>query len=58
MLQASTWQSMPVDQLMPHIPYMQGHFQVEWNAAQSMEEVLLRDEIQFPSFVRQMSRVG
>ena len=57
-LDASTWQGMTVDQLMPHIPFMQGHFQVEWHAAQSVEEVLLRDEIQFPSFVRQMSRVG
>ena len=34
-LEASTWQGMTVDQLMPHIPYMQGHFQVEWHAAQS-----------------------
>ena len=34
-LDASTWQGMTVDQLMPHIPYMQGHFQVEWHAAQS-----------------------
>ena len=37
---------------------MKGHFQVEWHAAQSVQEVLQRDGVQFPSFIRQMSRVG
>ena len=37
---------------------MKGHFKVEWHAAQSVQEVLQRDSVQFPSFIMQMSRVG
>ena len=45
-------------QLWPHIPFFKGHYQVEWHATQSVEEVLQREKIQFPPFIRQMSRVG
>ena len=57
-LNAATWQGMTVGQLIPHIPFMQGHFNVEWHAAQTVSEVLQRDQVQFPSFVHQMSRGG
>ena len=48
-LNKATWQGMAVGQLLPHIPFMQGHFQVEWHAAQTVSEVLQRDQVQFPS---------
>ena len=49
---------MTVGKLLKHIPFMKRHFKVEWHAAQSVQEVLQRDGVQFPSFIRQMSRVG
>ena len=44
--------------LLKHIPFTKGHFQVEWHAAQSVQEVLQRDSVQLPSSIRQMRRVG
>ena len=57
-LDKQAWKRMTVGQLLKHIPFMKGHFQVEWHAAQSVQEVLQRDGVQFPSFIRTMSRVG
>jgi len=57
-LDKKAWGGMTVGKLLKHIPFMKGHFKVEWHAAQSVQEVLQRDGVQFPSFIRQMSRVG
>ena len=57
-LDKKAWGGMTVHKLLKHNPFMKGHFKVEWHAAQSVQEVLQRDSVQFPSFIMQMSRVG
>ena len=57
-LNAASWTGMTVGQLWPHMPFLKCHFQVEWHASQSVEEVLQREKIRFPPFIRQMSRAG
>ena len=57
-LNAEEWKGMTVGQLWDHLPFIKLHHQVEWHAVQSVEDVLQREKIQFPPFIRQMSRVG
>ena len=57
-LNPATWKGMTVSQLWHHVVFMQAHFQLEWHAAQSVDEVIQRELIQFPTFIRQMSRAG
>ena len=39
-LNVENWKGMTVGQLWHHLPFIKCHYQVEWHAAQSVEEVL------------------
>ena len=42
-LNPATWKEMTVSQLWHHVVFMQAHFQLEWHAAQSVDDVIRRE---------------
>ena len=47
-MNTESWKGMTVGHLWAHLPFIKLHYQVEWHAVQSVEEVLQREKIQFP----------